>query len=324
MINKCEKPIGIDISQSSVKAVCLDMNNSVDSYGIVDLPVNAGDTEIILALKKAISADCYNCDAIIGLRGLDVLTKQVTLQNITNVDDLAKAAEEHILDILPVERSEVELSWEVVSQENNEIKVILIAVPKKVLERYQRIVDGVGLHIKSFEINALALYRSFMDEISRNTLLVDIHADETNIEFYDQKLLLIDKTISKGGVNITREISRRHNISMQEAEKIKRQNQIENEDDFKQLYRPTADDLINEIEKVATMINFEYKRDINLILLTGGDFNLSDFNEYFVEKVSHLASTRVMVPRAVMVSDNIDKKLSDKLRLANAVGLALK
>jgi type IV pilus assembly protein PilM len=324
MINKCEKPIGIDISQSSVKVVCLDINNVVDSYGIVDLPKNAGDTEIILALKKVISPDCYRCDVVIGLRGLDVLTKQVNFKNINNVEEMAQAVEEGMKDLLPVERDEVELSWEVVGQEGDEIKAILVAVPKKVLERYQRLADGVGLKIKSFEVNALALHRAFEEEISQKTLLIDIHADETNIEFYDNKVLLIDKTISKGGINITREISRRFNLSMEEAEIVKRKNEIDDKNDFVQLYKPTADDLINEIEKVSTLINIEYKSDVNLILLTGGDFNTKDFTDYFVEKVSHLASARVIVPRSILVSDNIDKKLGDKLRLGNAVGLALK
>ncbi len=323
MINICNKAIGIDISKSSVKAVCVDESNVMDSYGIEDLPPNSGDTEVILALKKILSPDCYNCDVVIGLRGLDVLTKHVMLPQIDSVEEMEAKVEEEMKDLLPVQRSEVQLSWEVLMQTDNQIGAVLIAVPNKVIERYRRLVDGVGLNIKSLEVNALAIKRSLEEEMKENTMIVDIHADETDIEYYNNGSLLIDKTISMGGFNITRQLSRKLNMSIEEAELRKREG-IQSPTEFDEMYKMTADDIISEVVKVISMLEIDYQEKPEEILLTGGDFNSKEFENYFVEKLSEICSVRVVVPRGIINSDNIDKKLSDKFRLTNALGLALK
>jgi len=323
MITNCNKAIGIDISKSSVKAVCVDENNVMDTYGIEDLPTNSGDTEVILALKKILSSDCYNCDVVIGLRGLDVLTKHVLLPQIDSAEEMEAKVEEEMKDLLPVDRSEVQLSWEVLTQTDDKIGAVLIAVPNKVIERYRRLVDGVGLNIRSLEVNALSIKRSLEEEIKGSTMIVDIHADETDIEYYNNGSLLVDKTVSIGGFNITRQISRKINISIEEAEAKKRAG-IQSENEFDEMYKMTADDIISEVVKVISIMEIEHGEKPAEILLTGGDFNSKEFEQYFIEKLSDVCSTRVVVPRGILTSDNIDKSLSDKYRLTNALGLALK
>ncbi len=324
MIRSCTKAMGIDISKTSVKAVCVDEKGIMDGYGIDDLPANAGDTEVILSLKKVLSQDCYNCDVVIGLRGLDVLTKNASFSNIKNLEDMGQAVEAEIEQLLPVDRSEVQVSWEVIKQDTEKVEAILIAVPNKVIERYKRLVDGVGLNIKSLEINALALKRSFSAEMKEKSMIVDVHADETDIEFYDREVLVLDKTIPMGGMSITRSISKSLNISMEEAEAKKRESKIVDNKVFNEIYKKSVDELILEIIKTMSMAEIEYHIKPDEILLTGGDFNTQTVADYVIENLSQLSIARLVVPRAVLMSNNIDKDLGDKLRLGNALGLALK
>lgn len=324
MINSCNKAMGIDISKTSVKVVCVDEKGVLDSYGIDDLPISASDTDVILSLKKIISSDCYKCDTVIGLRGLDVLTKKVTLQSITKIDDLEQRVEEEIKDLLPVDRSEVQISWEVIKQVGDLVEVIIIAVPNKVIERYKRLVDGIGLNIIALEINGLALKRSFESELKTDTMIVDVHADETDIEFYKDGVLVLDKTIPFGGMNITRSLSRLLNIPVEEAEVKKREKVLVEQSEFDEMYKKTVDDILVEIVKTVSMLKIDYGYETSEILLTGGDFNTKNLADYMIEKLAEVSLARVVIPRAVMMSDNIDKELGDKLRLGNALGLALK
>lgn len=324
MINSCTKAMGIDISRTSVKAVCVDEKGVLDSYGIEDLPPNAGDTDVILALKKIISPDCYKCDVVIGLRGLDVLTKKVLLKNVSSAEEMEQRVEEEIKDLLPVDREEVVVSWEVVKQTDHQLEAIIIAVPNKVIERYRRLVDGVGLKIKALEINGLALKRSFESELKNRSMIVDVHADETDIEFYQNGVLTLDKTVPVGGMNITRALSRKLNISVEEAELKKRENKNVDEREYREIYQATIDEILSEIVKTVSMLKIDYGFQTEEILLTGGDFNTLQVAEYAVEKLVEVSAARVVVPLPVMKSDNIDKNLGDKLRLGNALGLALK
>ncbi|MFA4930417.1 MAG: pilus assembly protein PilM [Patescibacteria group bacterium] len=324
MIDSCPNVIGIDISSSSVKAVCLDKNGILKSYGVADLPAAATDTDVILALKSVIGEKCGECRANIGLRGLDVLTKSLTVKYGSAVE-IEKQVEEHLSEFLPVEREEVVVSWEVVGKENNQVKMILIVVPKKVLERYKRLIDGVGIAVNNYEINAFSLKRSLVTNSNNKTVMVaDMHSDETDIEVFAGDDLILDKTIPIGGKRITKELSQRKMISIEEAEREKRANKEIEEQMVYEIYKPLRDDIVSEIVKVASMIRIEYGIEINKIVLSGGDYNSSQWRELVLEDSSKLATVEVKTPEAITQSSVLFKEVGEKMRLANAVGLALK
>ncbi|MFZ5392511.1 MAG: pilus assembly protein PilM [Patescibacteria group bacterium] len=321
---KKEKPIGIDLSTTSIKLVSLDENNILEEYGIFDLPVSANDTDIILGLKGLLAKNFKSKDVVMGLRGLDVLTKLIKVK-YGEYDEVEKQVEEIVKDILPVDRNEVEVSWEVIGQENEMVNLLLIIIPNSVIERYERLITGAGLNILAAEINSLAIKRALdYDSNQEIKMIVDIHADETNIEIYNQSVLSLDKTISIGGMQITRNMSKKMAISIPEAEKQKRTNTTISEKIFNESYKPVGDDILAEVGRVMSMARLDYGIKVGYIGLSGGDFNAIEFREYFIDNLSEFAKTELSIPKAVESSLNIDKNSGDRLRLINAVGLAMK
>lgn len=323
MIKSCDNLIGVDLSATSVKAVCINQDKVMDSHGIVDLAPGANDTDVILALKGIVGTDCANCPVVVGLRGLDVLTKliKVDIKEIVNIEQVVEG---YFAEILPVDRNEVEVSWEVIAKEEGKVKVLIIAVPNKVLSRYNRLIEGAGLKVKTFEINALAVRRALGSQIKGKAMVVDVHADETDIEFYDDQTLIYDKTVSIGGMSITRAIAKKYSMTFAEAEMKKRSsNQVE-AGEFDQLYRSTADQILTEAIRSASLVEIEYNCKPQEILLSGGDFATEQLLKYFTENLTPIAMSRLVMPEAVMKSDNINKETGERYRLLNAVGLALK
>lgn len=324
MIESCSKTIGIDIGTSSVKAACLDKNNVLVSYGIVDLPISANDTDIILALKNIIGESCGECQANVGLRGLDVLTKTLEL-NEGSMEEIESQVEEHLDEFLPVSRDEVVVSWEVVGREKKKIKMILIVVPKKVLERYKRLIDGVGLSINNYEINAFSLRRSLVaDSKDNNVMIVDMHSDETDIEVFAGDNLVLDKTVPFGGKRITKDLSQKKMISIEEAEKEKRENKNIDEALVYQIYKPLRDDIVSEIVKAISLIRIEYAIEVDHIILSGGDFNSVQWQNLVLEDLNDIFDVNIKMPEAIEKSQVEFAQVGEKMRLANAVGLALK
>lgn len=323
MIKTCDNLIGIDLSTTSVKAACIKNDGVMDGFGIVDLPAGANDTDVILSLKGIVGSDCANCPVVMGLRGLDVLTKLVKV-DIKDIANLEQIIENYLSDMLPVSREEVEVSWEVIAKDNNQVKVLMIAVPRAVLTRYNRLIEGAGLKIKTYEVNALAIRRAIEGQIKGKTMVVDVHADETDIEIYDDKTLVYDKTISMGGMSITRAIAKKYSTSFVEAEMKKRGASVVEEQEFNGLYQPTIDQILGEVIRVSSLADIEFGLKPQEILLSGGDFAAKQVLDYAVENLAQIAMTRLVIPESIMKSDNINKETGDKLRLMNAVGLALK
>lgn len=324
MINSCPKTIGIDISSSSVKAVCLDKNGILESYGVVDLPVSANDTDIILALKSLIGEKCVECLANVGLRGLDVLTKTLEV-TIGSSKEVEMQVEEQVNDFLPVSRDEVVVSWEVIGKEKSKVKLIVIIIPKKVIDRYNRLVEGSGLSINNYEINAFSLKRALTNEIGDKTvMIVDMHSDETDIEIFDGESLILDKTVPIGGKRITKELSRSRMISIEEAEKQKRMNQDLDEQMVFEIYKPLRDDIVSEIAKIISMIAIEYGLEIDQLILAGGDFNSEQWKELVLEDLRDLTEIEIKVPEAITKSNVVFAETGERMRLSNAVGLALR
>lgn len=323
MIKACKKNIGIDIGQTSVKAVCLNEDMTIDSYGIKDLSVNANDTEIILALKSILQDGCKGSEVMVGLRGLDVITKNLEVK-IGSIGDIEKQVDEELKFILPIDRSEVEVSWEVVEKVGDKVKLILIIVPKDLIKRYKRLIEAVDLKLKGLEINALAIRRALKDNLKNIVLLIDIHGDETNLDVYNGEKLILDRTIPYGGMKLTRALSRKKLISIEEAEILKRKNEELGSTDFAEAYQPVLDDMIAEVVRTISLLNIEENISIEQIYLTGGDFHAQQVKNYFLEMLKKIAKVDLLNLELVEKSQSIDKGNSDKLRLVNAIGLAKK
>lgn len=320
MIDKCDKAIGLDISDSSIKAVCLNASDKLESYGIEDLVPGSTDQDLVIAIKKVIDGQCRGCEINVGLRGTEVLTKILNLE-AADSEELTVKVEEEIKSFLPVLREEVEVSWEVISVEDNQVKLLVIIIPKEVLLRYQRVIEGAGFAIKSFEINALTLKRSLGNKVLGKKMLIDVHAEEIDIELYRDNEVVVDRTIPFGGKKITQLLTHKLNINVEEAENYKRNNKVD-EEQFLYAYKPFADDLISEIKRMLSMTELEYGVKPDKVLITGGDFAQEKLFQYLYKNLSADIEIELVKPEAVV--DGAEIKEADKLRLCNAVGLALK
>jgi len=321
---KQEKPLGVDLSTTSLKIVQLDEQNVLKEYGIFDLPVSPNDTDIILGLKGLLNKKFTTKNAVVGLRGLDVLTKLIRVK-YGDYADVEKQVEKILLDFLPIDRDAVEVSWEVIGQVDDLVDLLLIVIPKNVLERYERLLAGAGLKILAAEINALAVKRAAKLEKSEQVeMVIDMHADETNIVIYNRGVLLLDKTIPKGGMAITRLMSRKMTISVVEAEKQKRDSKSVDEKVFHESYKPVADLILAEVGRVMSIASLDYDLKVEKIWLCGGDFNADNLREYFIHNLSEFIDTQLFIPSGVDLSQNITKESGDCLRLVNAIGLAMK
>ena len=101
------------------------------------------------------------------------------------------------------------------------VRVLLVAAPKKLVEKYIKIANMANLNVELVETELISLVRSLSPENETN-LIVDIGMDSTNIAIERAGALTFSRTIATAGLTFTRAIAQGFGVSEAQAEEYKR------------------------------------------------------------------------------------------------------
>lgn len=101
----------------------------------------------------------------------------------------------------------------------------LMSVPKQFLNNLYGLFADVDVDIDCviFDMIAGSQYALAPDEKKRGVIFVDIGADLTSVAIYKDNVLLMTRCIAIGGQAVTMDISTQFSVSMDEADKLKRE-----------------------------------------------------------------------------------------------------
>ena len=102
------------------------------------------------------------------------------------------------------------------------ITVLLIAVPKEVVSKYQRIASGAGLKLTAIESESFSLARSLAGNDLSSIMLIDMGARSSNLTILHQGFIFMSHSADVTGKEITKVISRSLNVDSKRAEELKR------------------------------------------------------------------------------------------------------
>jgi len=213
LLKKQAYPIGIDISDNSVKLAQL-----TDNSKTLSLVSGISDNK-----PEDIEADSSNwqrwvIDAVYRLtcngrfQGKEVIAAMPTNKVFIDLIKKPKIADEKKLQEAIFSKIKQKLSFEA-DQSNTMLKymptdeenVLIMAIERKIIERHLAIYEKAGLAIKSIAVWPMALvncYARFFgrrkSDLASVVMLVEIEADRTNIVICRHKNLLFARSISIG------------------------------------------------------------------------------------------------------------------------------
>lgn len=157
------------------------------------------------------------------------------------------------------------------------MKILIAAIHNEALSRYQEVVRGSGLESSFFEIEIFSTIRALLPQDLEPHAVLDLGAGETKLYIIDRGLVRLSHIISHGGQDITLALSRSLGISVEEAEKIKREEGVQN-GEGEHARDASFSAILNVIfsETNRALSDFERKsgRKIKDIILSGGGANL--------------------------------------------------
>jgi len=302
--------------------------NGSSNLKISDMQVVEDLTEI----KK--EAKITSDDAIMSIPGSSAFSSIISLPNMSE-DEISKAINYEARQYIPIPLEEVVFDWSIISKKGEEdkkgskkIKVLLVAIPKEITEKYTKIASALKLKLIALETESFSLARSLIGDEEGAFIIVDIGNKMTNVTVIENGYVLASHSaFGTGGKEITRAISYGFNIDFKRADKLKKDIGLSFSGPQKKVSEtifPTINIIVSEIKKTSEMYIRDNKKTVKRVIVTGGSANLPGLVKYFSSELN--ISVEIGNPWRNIVYDKI---LSRKLKemssdFSVAVGLALR
>ncbi len=220
--------------------------------------------------------------------------------------------------------------------DGDDVKVILTAAPKMLVNKYIDIFKRANLNLLSLETEAFSLIRSLVGNDKSTMMIVDMGDKVTNISIVRNGVAVVNRSVELGGRNITGEISRNLNVSPERADQFKRDIGINAEGQsessvFKSI-ESTITPIVEEVqytidffkEHCVATLGIEGCSFIEKIILTGGSSLLNFFPEYLSGKLNKKAY--IGDPFARVIYPDELRPIFEEVgpRLSVAAGLAMR
>ncbi|MDQ2086174.1 pilus assembly protein PilM [Herbivorax sp. ANBcel31] len=354
----------IDVGYRNIKVVEVSVrkNNNIfiENYGIVSTPpdcIKNGaiyDVERVLRVIKAVIKEegMKAKNAKIIMSGTNIITR------IYMIDKAEGESEDFTIknsmpNFLPVDIDNYRVDYKLlqtVTDKNREIyKVFVTAVPRKILESYIDVLQGLDLKPLAVDIPANStakffnrdIYTKDMDEYyskrkhknvqSDTYAVLDFGSETTIVNFLKDRVLEFNKVILSGSSNIDNHISNEMNISLQEAERLKKtygmtQPNSLSKRDHVVAYGKVSSFIERLVMQIVKCFEFYIERcygsQISKIFIIGGGSQLNGLDQYLfsIFKVP-VYPVGLLSLKGVELRKNLDR---EKLNyLINSVGISL-
>lgn len=204
------------------------------------------------------------------------------------------------------------------------VQILLVAVPKKTVARYARIIQLTGLELKALEAETFSLARSLVGNDKSPIVIVDTGARSSNISIIDDGYIRVTHNLEAGGGELTKNLSQKMNVSFEVAEEMKKTIGQSGQLAPRESIISFLDIIAAEIKKIVNHYQIKYNRRIEKCILAGGGVMAAGLIDYFSSKLGLEISlgqpfARVAYPTAL---EPAIKELGPSL--AVAVGLAMR
>lgn len=262
-----------------------------------------------------------------------VFSKVVTFPKLAG-DELASAIKWEAEQYVPIPLDEVNLDYQIVAKikegVTEKIEVLLVAAPKKLIEKTLKVLKVAGLNPVALETEILALARSLVPPDSEASLLVlaDLGARATDIAIVEAGQVVLTRSIPTAGEALTRAVASGLELEPSQAEAYKKAYGVDPaqlEGKVRGAISPVLEPIVKEMEKAIQFYYSAKKKQVKQVILTGGTAVMPEFVAFLAQKLN----------LEIQVGDPFARLEKDKEMLAKipagvaplygiAIGLALK
>lgn len=333
--------VGIDISDKSIKYTELVQTTAgfrLNSHGSVTIPqgvVVSGKIADRQKLKDIFTN--IQRDARIGYAHVALPEEQVYLFSIkiprVLPEEVRGAIELQLEEHVPIPAHEAVFDYSLIAEDKENYTFQVSAVSRELIESYLDIFRSANIELLSFELESQATVRAVVPQQDTTAMIVDFGETRTGISIASNKIVQFATTVDIGGEDLTALIAKTFHVSVDDAEKMKRQYGLEHSTEYPELYSTLLGSLAalrDEINK--HFIYWHTHKDdtghsrlpVQQVILCGGNANIKGLKEYL--EVALHTSVLPASPWTIIADTNKyvpTMTAEESTGFATALGLAL-
>lgn len=338
--------VGLDIGFSSIKVVSLSKEKEqfkLVSLGTIASPhpgmIADNDTDLeVLAntIKKLLAAvKIESKDIIAALPESRVFTRVIDDLPYLTDNELSSAIRYAAEEFIPMALSDVNLNWQILvrsapKDKNARTVVLVIASPKQAVAKYIKVLDMAGLRPRALETEVIAVTRSLVgnNPFSPSTLIMQLGATTTDFAAVSRGLIWFTRSISTGGMALTRSLAQHFSFEATQAEQYKKiyglmEDQLEGK--VFEALKPIVDIIAGEGKRVIQAFETKYPSDpIKRVVVSGGGAKMPGLVIYLANTLGLEVQEADPWYSIIKGKDSISKLAEDAPSYSVAVGLALR
>lgn len=337
---------GLDISDLSLKVIQLKKSGKffkLASFGETRMKPgiveggeikneNALSENIKKAVKEACGEKIKTKHVVISLPEEKAFLQVIQLP-LMKEEEIKKAVYFEAENYIPLPVEKVYLDSQIISRDakTNKLNVLIVAMPKTIIDSYIRSLRGAELEPLALEIEPIAIARALVKDntASQVLILVDLGENRTSFNIFFEQSLKFTATSQFSAKNFTELIAQNLKVSFQEAETLKIKNGISNNDSGKKIIKalnPALKELVDLSEKYINYCQAQYNQKVAKVLLCGGGANLAGLADFLSQqlKVPVEKSNPLVNITGCSIRKTCLLKPEESLRYTTALGLALR
>lgn len=300
-----DKPLfGLDIGANSIKVMQVNHEGkriSVNGYGVIRFENTACESGVITDYEGLAQSMLELFDTHINgkittrrvaatIPASNAYSRVMSLPASLSKKELDEAVKFEAEQYIPIPLDDLYMDHSLGNISGDTRDVLVVAVPKKIIDSYMRFFELVGLEVCSIEttISAASRLISLTDRTALTpSILIDLGSVSVDLSIYD-KILVVNGTVPGGGDNFTEQIKDRLNVSLSEADTIKINyglGRSKKQTEIREALGGQLDQLAKEIRRVVRYYEerTEGKSKIGQIITMGGGANMPGLTDFLTD-----------------------------------------
>jgi type IV pilus assembly protein PilM len=204
-------------------------------------------------------------------------------------EEIPFAVESEARRHIPLPISEVVWDWQLIGRRlvmgKERFRILLVSVPKEVVNQYTAIAKSLGIESISLEAEIFSLIRS-LSEKNKIVSIIDIGARTTSCSIIEGKTLKISRSFDLSQDEFVQAISKSLGIEQDLAEEMKKKYglvgfEISEGKEIREILTPLINSLLRDIEQSFLRFKSTEGKEVEKIILAGGGARLPGLLQYF-------------------------------------------
>lgn len=232
---------------------------------------------------------------------------------------------------IPVSLDKVYLDWQVIGSREKNNEVLVVAVPKEIVDGYCQAITLAGLVPLAVEVDVIATIRSLTSEESNKEpiLIADIGADKTSLVISKNQVPYFSSSIPLCGKTFTDALQKGLGVNLEKAEDLKEKyglGKMKKDDMLYNIYNPLVENLAVEIDRSLNFYSESIcvQEKVEQVIISGGGSLLRELADYLTVRLGKnvaMGNPAVGLGISQSASQEIVRDLSP---FVTAMGLAMR